>query len=128
MSYDEKDIKLYLKRSDANKVELIGIFGILIISKELIKKNSEVADFIEFVLDLRLPEYVIKSRTLMMARTSRVLMNMTDDFNLKNIRKKTLEYLDVIENKKIFDGQEKEIKKTKKKNENDKLKKWLEGL
>lgn len=128
MSYDEKDIKLYLKRSDANKVELIGIFGILIISKELIKKNSEVADFIEFVLDLRLPEYVIKSRTLMMARTSRVLINMTDDFNLKNIRKKTLEYLDVIENKKIFDGQEKEIKKTKKKNENDKLKKWLEGL
>ncbi len=88
MSYDEKDIKLYLKRSDANKVELIGIFGILIISKELIKKNSEVADFIEFVLDLRLPEYVIKSRTLMMARTSRVLINMTDDFNLKNIRKK----------------------------------------
>lgn len=128
MSYDEKDIKLYLKRSDANKVELIGIFGILIISKELIKKNSEVADFIEFVLDLRLPEYVIKSRTLMMARTSRVLINMTDDFNLKNIRKKILEYLDVIENKKIFDGQEKEIKKTKKKNENDKLKKWLEGL
>ena len=119
MKYDVKNIKLYLKKNDVNKVELMGIMGILIISKDLIRKNIDVGNFVKDV---------IKSRTLISARVNRILVDIEDDAEIRKIRKKVLKYLDDIENEKLPDELEKTTKKAKKENENDKLKKWLRGL
>ena len=128
MKYDVKNIKLYLKKNDVNKVELMGIMGILIISKDLIRKNIDVGNFVVDVMGVNFPEYVIKSRTLISARVNRILVDIEDDAEIRKIRKKVLEYLDDIENEKLPDELEKTTKKVKKENENDKLKKWLRGL
>ena len=59
MSLDGKKIKLYLKKNEVDTIELMGIMGMLIISRDIIKRNSEVGEFLEKTLDLTLPEYVI---------------------------------------------------------------------
>ena len=128
MKYDVKNIKLYLKKNDVNKVELMGIMGILIISKDLIRKNIDVGNFVKDVMGVNFPEYVIKSRTLISARVNRILVDIEDDAEIRKIRKKVLEYLDDIENEKLPDELEKTTKKAKKENETQKVKKWLRGL
>ena len=77
MNFDE--IKYYLAKEDTNKIELMGILGVLIIKKDFLKKNSDVGDFIEYTMGVKFPEYVIKSRTLMSARINRNLINEESD-------------------------------------------------
>ena len=119
MMYDVKNIKLYLRKNDVSKVELMGVMGIIIISKDVIKRNTDVGEFIE---------YVIKSRTLMSARINRILINIEDNSEIRKISRNILDYLDNSENENKSNEPEKNIKKVKKENENDKLKKWLKGL
>lgn len=128
MMYDVKNIKLYLRKNDVSKVELMGVMGIIIISKDVIKRNIDVGEFIEYVMKIKFPEYVIKSRTLMSARINRILINIEDNSEIRKISRNILDYLDNIENEKESNESEKNIKKVKKENENDKLKKWLKGL
>ncbi len=127
MSLDEKKIKSYLKKNEVGIIELMGVMGILIISKDIIKRNSEVGEFLKNTLDLTFPEYVIRSRTLMSARVNRVLVNVDDEIQVRKYKKKILEYLESLEEEESKDA-EKITKKVKKENENDKLKKWLKGL
>ena len=128
MSLDGKKIELYLKKKEVDTIELMGVMGMLIISRDIIKRNSEVGEFLEKTLDLILPEYVIKSRTLMSARVNRVLVNVDDEIQIKKYEKKILEYLESLEEEEESKEVEKVTKKVKKENENDKLKKWLKGL
>lgn len=127
MNLDEKNIKLYLMKNNL-KVELIGIMAIIIISKDLIKRNHEVGEFIKKILEIEFPEYVVKSRTLMAARVNRILINIDDEREIKKVNRKILRYLDTLEKNKESEDLEKIVKKAKKENENDKLKKWLKGL
>ena len=127
MMYDVKNIKLYLRKNDVSKVELMGVMGIIIISKDVIR-NTDVGEFIEYVMKIKFPEYVIKSRTLMSARINRILINIEDNSEIRKISRNILDYLDNIENENKSNEPEKNIKKVKKENENDKLKKWLKGL
>ena len=128
MMHDVKNIKLYLRKNDVSKVELMGVMGIIIISKDVIKRNTDVGEFIEYVMKIKFPEYVIKSRTLMSARINRILINIEDNSEIRKISRNILDYLDNIENEYKSNEPEKNIKKVKKENENDKLKKWLKGL
>ena len=128
MMYDVKNIKSYLRKNDVSKVELMGVMGIIIISKDVIKRNTDVGEFIEYVMKIKFPEYVIKSRTLMSARINRILINIEDNSEIRKISRNILDYLDNIENENKSNEPEKNIKKVKKENENDKLKKWLKGL
>ena len=128
MMYDVKNIKLYLRKNDVSKVELMGVMGIIIISKDVIKRNTDVGEFIEYVMKIKFSEYVIKSRTLMSARINRILINIEDNYEIRKISRNILDYLDNIENENKSNEPEKNIKKVKKENENDKLKKWLKGL
>ena len=128
MMHDVKNIKLYLRKNDVSKVELMGVMGIIIISNDEIKRNTDVGEFIEYVMKIKFPEYVIKSRTLMSARINRILINIEDNSEIRKISRNILDYLDNIENENKSNEPEKNIKKVKKENENDKLKKWLKGL
>ena len=125
MSLDEKKIKFYLKKNEINTIELMGIMGMIIISKDILKRNSEVKELIEKALGLTFPEYVIRSRTLMSARVNRFLVGIDNESEIKKYQKKILNYLESLEDPKV---PEKVVRKAKKENENDKLKKWLKGL
>ena len=128
MSLDEKKIKLYLKKNEIGTMELMVIMGMLIISKDILKRNSEVEEFIKRTLELTFPEYVIRSRTLMSARVNRVLVGIDDESEIKKYQKKILEYLESLKEPKMTEEPERVARKVKKENENDKLKKWLKGL
>ena len=83
MMHDVKNIKLYLSNNDVSKVELMEVMGIIIISKDVIKRNTDVGEFIEYVMKIKFPEYVIKSRTLMSARINRILINIEDNSEIR---------------------------------------------
>ena len=101
MMYDVKNIKLYLRKNDVSKVELMGVMGIIIISKDVIQRNTDVGEFIEYVMKIKFSEYVIKSRTLMSARINRILINIEDNSEIRKISRNILDYLDNIENENI---------------------------
>ncbi len=128
MNVDEKKIKLYLKKNEIGTIELMGIMGMLIISKDILKRNSEVEEFIKKTLELTFPEYVIRSRTLMSERVNRVLAGIDDESEIKKYQKNILEYLESLKEAKVTEEPERVVRKVKKENENDKLKKWLRGL
>ena len=128
MNVDEKKIKLYLKKNEIGTIELMGIMGMLIISKDILKRNSEVEEFIKKTLELTFPEYVIRSRTLMSARVNRVLAGIDDESEIKKYQKNILEYLESLKEAKVTEEPERVVRKVKKENEKDKLKKWLRGL
>ena len=128
MNVDEKKIKLYLKKNEIGTIELMGIMGMLIISKDILKRNSEVEEFIKKTLELTFPEYVIRSRTLMSARVNRVLAGIDDESEIKKYQKNILEYLESLKEAKVTEEPERVVRKVKKENENDKLKKWLRGV
>lgn len=128
MNVDEKKIKLYLKKNEIGTIELMGIMGMLIISKDILKRNSEVEEFIKKTLELTFPEYVIRSRTLMSAMVNRVLAGIDDESEIKKYQKNILEYLESLKEAKVTEEPERVVRKVKKENENDKLKKWLRGL
>ena len=117
MSLDEKKIKLYLKKNEIGTMELMGIMGMLIISKDILKRNSEVEEFIKRTLELTFPEYVIRSRTLMSARVNRVLVGIDDESEIKKYQKKILEYLESLKEAKMTEEPERVARKVKKENE-----------
>ncbi|EOS34108.1 hypothetical protein C808_05328 [Lachnospiraceae bacterium M18-1] len=116
----------YLSKKDLNVVDLIGAITVLIITKDIFTKNSEVKEFIKCVLNVNFPEYVVKSRTLMAARVGRLLIEL-DAGQILRIAENVIEYLGKVS---IEKNQDKELKpkRNKKKNENEKLEKWLKGL
>ncbi|CUO13257.1 hypothetical protein EAI89_19105 [Eubacterium sp. am_0171] len=119
-------IRNYLKKTNLDIIDLIGIITVLIIKKDVIKKNSDVGEFVNNILKVKFPEYVIRSRTLIAARVSRILLELDDD-KIENIKENILKYIDKID----IEDMNKESstpKKNKKKNENKKLEKWLKGL
>nr|DAZ83552.1 MAG TPA: hypothetical protein [Caudoviricetes sp.] len=118
-------VQNHLKKSNTDIVEIIGIITTLIITKDVFKKNLEVKEFLSNALGVDFPSYVIRSRTLMAARTSRLLFTV-DEEKLYELKNKIFTYIknnDILDEKNMSN-----VKKTKKKNENQKLEKWLKGL
>ena len=96
--------------------------SVLIYSKVIFKKNVDVADFVNNIINIQLPGYITKSRTLMVGRCARIIFN-ADEGKIKDIHNKLITFFEKIETDKPT------IKKIKKKkNENEKLETWLKGL
>lgn len=70
-----------LKNKNIQKYKLIGIIVELLLSKDVFKRNSEISAFIKDIFDLELKEYIMKSRTMIVAKISRVIHN-TDNFSI----------------------------------------------
>ncbi len=122
-------LKERLRRKDFNKIDLLGTIAILIISKEVFKKNVDASVFIEKNIGEKFPGYVIKSRTLMAARTCRIIINCTDE-EIVSINKNLIRYLHetIVDSSENDKDDTTETKKNRKKNENEKLEKWLKGF
>lgn len=65
-----------LKNKKVSKYKLIGIITELIFSKEIFKKNSEISEFSESVLGIVLKDYILKSRTMVVAHVSKKIVGM----------------------------------------------------
>lgn len=96
-----------LKNSHPARYKVIGIVSEVLLSKELFVKNEEIRDFLKFVMEVEYKEYVMASRTLIVARTVRIIDEFSDKEYL-DCKKRLYKYIDskiINPNKKnIFDG------------------------
>ena len=76
-----KDLILFRNELKNNKVpryKMIGIVSELLLNKEIFRKNSDIVSFLQEVMGLKYKDYVIKSRTMIIARTVRTIHNFDD--------------------------------------------------
>ncbi|MGR9527404.1 hypothetical protein ACSS31_27355 (plasmid) [Priestia megaterium] len=96
-----------LKNSKPARYKVIGIVSKMLLSKELFTKNIEINEFLKYVFHIEYKEYVMASRTLIVARTVRVIEAFPDNDYL-DCKKRLYKYIDskiINPNKKnIFDG------------------------
>ncbi len=114
--------KLYNDSLDV--FSLIGIYSIILFSKEIFKTNSQVADFVKKTMNLDLSNYIIKSRTLIAAKAIKNIINY-DPKEQKQLHEKCKKYFNSSH---ITPVENKKQNSKKKKSENEKLFTWLEGL
>ncbi|HAX53373.1 MAG TPA: hypothetical protein DCX82_15820 [Lachnospiraceae bacterium] len=115
-----------LSDKSTDKIQFLGIFCEIIYSKEMFKRNKFVSEFLRKSLGLYLPDYVVKSRTLMTARAIKFIY-LLSDLEIERAHKTTIETLNGYMNGHSNKVPVKENSK-KKRDENDKLKGWLNGL
>lgn len=120
--------KIAMKEFDF--VDLMGISAALLYSRDFFNRNKDINLFLKEVYDIEFLPYVMRSRTLIVAKITREL-NKKEENELKEIRTKIINYLN---NTALQDDQTNPNEKTeknkpsKKKDANEKLKAWLEGL
>lgn len=110
-----------LLNRNLDKAELIGLVSLLIYSKDIFKSNKDIKPFIELLFEYNYPDYIMKSRTLIVAKSSRY-MNDMDNETLNNIHKKISIYLNI----KSTTNQQSRLTNNKK--SYDKLNTWLKGI
>lgn len=111
-----------LTNNDIDYIDIIGLNVAIIYSKEIFKRNKDISQFLVEIYNINFRPYVMKSRTLIVARITRELHNKTHE-ELNEIRLKLINYLNPNTN-----ISEKKNKSNKKQDSNEKLKKWIEGL
>lgn len=62
-----------LKNRIVPKYKLIGITCEVLLSREIFKNNSDTVPFLKSIFSITYKEYVIKSRTAIIARTTRLI-------------------------------------------------------
>lgn len=81
-----KNLVLYrneLKNNIVPRYKMIGIVTELLLSKEIFAKNSEIDTFLVNIFMVRYKGYVMKSRTLMVARCCKIISRSEDkDYNI----------------------------------------------
>ncbi|WP_336153927.1 hypothetical protein [Bacillus sp. 204(2023)] len=96
-----------LKNSKPSRYKVTGIVSEMILSKEVFLKNSDINEFLKLVFEVEFKEYVMLSRTLIVARVIRILVKYSESDYL-SCKKRLYKYLDskIIASKKknTFDG------------------------
>lgn len=62
-----------LKNRNTPRYKLIGIVVELLFSKEIFPKNSDIKIFLDEVMNIQFKIYIMKSRTMIVARVSKML-------------------------------------------------------
>ncbi|MDE1472788.1 hypothetical protein [Eubacterium limosum] len=125
------DLKRKFSKKNIDLFDMIGSFGILIYTKKIFKSNKELSESLNLIFNIHLPEYIVKSRPLTLARISKIIFELNEDgTDFSNILNKTI--LIIKEKEKVLEEEKKEKNtpeaKKGKKNENEKLESWLKGL
>lgn len=92
-----------LKNKNVSKYKLIGITTELILSRVIFKKNSDISEFVQEIFSVSYKDYILKSRTTIVAHTCRLIVNQ-EDFKNKD---KLLHFV----NKKIEEIKSQELEK-----------------
>lgn len=105
-----------LRSKNISKYKMIGIVVEMLLSKELFPRNESVSTFLNETFNIHYKEYVLKSRTTIVARCVRDIFGA--DENLFEMHRKKL--LDFV--KSDIDV------KTNSKNRSDSIHKWMDGI
>lgn len=81
-----------LKNNIVPKYKLIGIISELLLSKEIFTKNSQIEEFLKEIFDIKYKEYVMKSRTLIVARCCRKII-IEEEKNCVLYKKRLLHFI-----------------------------------
>ncbi len=65
--------------SGYSKDSFLGLVILLLLSKDFFPTNKHAAEFANKHFNVEFLNYVLRSRTLMSAKLSRIIVNMTDD-------------------------------------------------
>lgn len=88
-----------LKNKNIAKYKIIGITAELIFSKKIFQKNRDVEKFLKDVFNIEYKGYVMKSRTMVVARVSREILSYEDN---EVCRKQLVQFInmqiDIIKN------------------------------
>lgn len=128
-NYTLKSIIEKLSKSDTDMIELFGITIALLYSKELFKRNQDLTSILKRVFNVDYLPYVMRSRTLIAARITKEL-TIKNELELENIKKSLLQYLHEQSSVEptVSSSPDMNKKPRKKKDANEKMKTWLEGL
>ncbi len=110
-----KSLILYrneLKNKQIYKYKLIGIVSELLLSKQIFPKNKDIGEFLESIFNLTYKGYIMKSRTILVAKVVRFIYTNDDvDKYNKDLLAFINEQLSIIQNetnmkerKNEFDG------------------------
>lgn len=101
-----------LKNKNVPKYKMIGIVTELIYSKIIFNKNKEIFNFVNSTFNYELKDYILKSRTMIIAKVSRIIIDSEDitlykkvlyqfiNFQIEEFKKKE----DIKDKKNEFDG------------------------
>ncbi|MHB9805419.1 hypothetical protein [Pantoea ananatis] len=123
-----------LSTKKVSKEAFLGVAVSIILNKNLLNSNLEVAGFIKYVFKQELPIYAIKSRTVMTAKACRIIFNSTEteiriysDTTFDVMRAMIAELNDVIINTEIAKNNNKNKSKNKE-NSLSNMNKWILGI
>ena len=106
-----------LKSKNIARYKLIGITTELILDTKFFTKNEDIAPFLEEVYNLTFKDYIMKSRTMIIARTSREIYRL-DSKMYDQLRRRMLDFLNEFLSS--ID--------TNTKNGNNDFVKWMDGI
>ncbi|EAC3746591.1 hypothetical protein E3Z71_11495 [Listeria monocytogenes] len=95
-----KNLILYrneLKNKMLPKYKILGIVTEIILSKELFEKNIDLTPFLLEVFNVTYKDYVMKSRTMILARTNRLIDKSSGEQVLEYRKKLTPFILEKID-------------------------------
>lgn len=113
----KEELKVIVKNRNVDLKTFIGLNTLLIFSKELFRKNSEIEDFLQSVYGIKFLPYVFRSRTIVVAKLSRLIKDFDEKQIVKHLKKISLYF--EMESSATTDR-----KKPKNENANEKLDKW----
>ncbi|WP_128894090.1 hypothetical protein [Longirhabdus pacifica] len=108
-----------LKSKNVAKYKLVGITTELILNTTIFSKNENIVPFLKSVYNLTYKEYIIRSRTMILARTARYIYKL-DSKEYENSRKELLNFINKCLQLSI---QNKEVKNT-----SSDFSKWMDGI
>lgn len=108
-----------LKSKNVAKYKLIGITTELILNTSIFSRNEDLVPFLKTIYQLTYKDYIIKSRTMILARTARDIYKM-DNKEYEILRKKLLDFLNMYLE---FSDKNKETKTFK-----SDFSKWMDGI
>ncbi|HBG0376305.1 TPA: hypothetical protein KPD70_000086 [Clostridioides difficile] len=73
-----------LKNKTIPKYKMIGIVTELLYSKIIFKKNKDISSFIKDVFNVEFKDYVMKSRSMIVARIGKIIIDSENDNEYKN--------------------------------------------
>ncbi len=105
-----------LRSKNIPRYKVVGIVTEILLSKEVFPRNEDISAFLRNVFGISYKEYVLKSRTTILARCIRDI-HTTEDKKFEQYRKKLLDYV----------KSDNDVKPSSKKKQ-DSFHKWMDGI
>lgn len=115
------------KNRKVDKETFLGVFVSIVMNKEIFNTNNDAGFFINDTLNILLPHYVMRSRTLMVARACRILF-IADENKIESYVKKTFIYLSYLQKETNTENPSTNQKAKIRSKSISNMNKWINGI